>query len=176
VFVHDDDCWPGTKKELSYRRNARAKLQPMTDSNPFPLPPRLAALVDSLPMEEIAFTPVAVRARHDGWSPERQRAFIIRLALCGCVSLAAAAVGKTKKSVYDLRKRPDAGSFARAWGRALTWGRRGLHDRAMERALIGELRAYYYRGRKVADLRRYDNRMLGVVLRAAIARGDVRFN
>jgi len=148
----------------------------MPDSDPFALPPRLAALVDSLPMADIAFTPVAVRARHDGWSPERQRAFIVRLGLCGCVSLSVAAVGKTKKSVYDLRKRPDAGSFARAWDRALAWGRRGLHDRAMERALIGELRPYYYRGRKIADLRRYDNHMLGVVLRAAIARRDVRFN
>ena len=127
-------------------------------------------------MDEIAFTPVKVRPRHDGWSPERQRAFIIRLALCGCVSLSAAAVGKTKKSVYDLRKRADSESFARAWDRALTWGRRGLHDLAMERALIGELRPYYYRGRKVADLRRFDNQMLGVVLRASIARGDFRLN
>lgn len=148
-------------------------MSPMHDSDPFPLPPRLAALVDALPLDEIAFTPVAVRARHDGWSPERQRAFIIRLALCGCVVLACAAVGKTKKSVYDLRKRPDAASFARAWDRALSWGRSGLHDRAIERALIGELRPYFYRGRKIADLRRYDNRLLCVVLGAAIARGDL---
>lgn len=148
----------------------------MNDSDPFALPPRLAALVDSLPMDEIAFTPVAVRARHDGWSPERQRAFIIRLGLCGCVSLAAAAVGKTKKSVYDLRKRPGAESFARAWDRALAWGRSGLHDRAMERALVGELRTCFYRGRKVADVVRYDNQMLGVILRAAIARGEVSFD
>ena len=46
----------------------------------------------------------------------------------------------------------------------------------MERALIGEVRPYFYRGRKAADLVRFDNQMLEVVLRVAIARGEVTFN
>jgi hypothetical protein len=32
-------------------------------------------MVEDLPLDELAFTPVRVRARHDGWSVECQRAF-----------------------------------------------------------------------------------------------------
>lgn len=35
--------------------------------------------------ESLAFTPVVVRARYDGWTPDRQRAFIDRLSELGLV-------------------------------------------------------------------------------------------
>jgi hypothetical protein len=108
----------------------------------------------------LAFVPVPVRARRDGWTPERQRGFIGRLALCGCVSASARAVGMTKKSVYNLRERPDAGSFAAAWDRALGWGDGRMDDIAIERALHGEVRPYFYRGVKCGESVRHDNRLL----------------
>ena len=64
-----------------------------------------------MPLEELAFTPVPVRARHDGWTVERQKWFILRLALGGCVSVAARGVGMTRKSAYRLLDRPGAESF-----------------------------------------------------------------
>jgi hypothetical protein len=41
----------------------------MADS--YPLPPRLQAILEALPLAELAFAPVPVRARHDGWTPAR---------------------------------------------------------------------------------------------------------
>ena len=81
---------------------------------PFAFSPRLVALLRDMPLEELAFIAVPVRARHDGWTKVRQQGFILRLALGGCVTLAAKAVGKTRKSAYRLRERADAASFAAA--------------------------------------------------------------
>jgi hypothetical protein len=136
----------------------------MPDADAFSLPPRLAALADGLPMRELAFAPVPVRARHDGWTPERQRAFILRLGLSGCVSASAQAVGKTKKAAYDLRARDGAEGFARAWDRALGWGRERARDLALERALLGEVRPYFYRGRRCGEIVRHDNRLILALL------------
>ncbi len=142
----------------------------MRDSDPFALPPRLAAVAEGLPMEELAFEPVPVRPRHDGWSPVRQRAFILRLALCGSVTAAAEAVGKTKKAAYDLRERPGAEGFAAAWDTAVGWGRRSARDLAMERAILGEVKPVFYRGRRCGEHVRHDNRLLLALLRVEAAR------
>lgn len=69
-----------------------------------------------------AFEPVPVNPRRDGWTPERQRAFIGALAESGYVSHAAQAVQMTKESAYWLRRRPGAESFAAAWRAALSGG------------------------------------------------------
>jgi hypothetical protein len=62
------------------------------------------------------FTPVPrQRRRRDGWSEERQKAFIVALAVCGTVSKAARAVGSTARSAYRLLDSPGADSFAAAW-------------------------------------------------------------
>ena len=66
-----------------------------------------------------AFDPVpSASTRRDGWTPDKQRAFIERLGECGVVSIAARAVGMSPKSAYVLRKRPGAESFAAAWDEA----------------------------------------------------------
>lgn len=134
----------------------------MADS--YPLPPRLQAILEALPLAELAFTPVPVRARHDGWTPPRQIAFIHRLALCGSVATAARAVGMTRKSVYNLRERAGAEGFAAAWDRAQAMGRSGALDRAMERALAGEVRPVFYRGRKCGEHVRYNDGLTIAVL------------
>jgi hypothetical protein len=124
------------------------------------LPPRLAAILEDLPLDELAFTPVPVKPRRDGWTEARQLAFILRLALIGGVASAARAVGMSRESAYRLRDHPGAGSFAAAWDKALGWGRGRATDLGTERAIHGERRGVYYRGRKVGEEVRHDNRLL----------------
>ncbi|MET1111426.1 MAG: LysR family transcriptional regulator [Allosphingosinicella sp.] len=75
-----------------------------------------------LPTPPPDFTPVPVRARRDGWSPERQFAYVVALALLGHGGRAAQAVGMTGQSACRLRRRPGADAFNRlceaAWGLA----------------------------------------------------------
>lgn len=112
------------------------------------------------------FTPVPVKPRHDGWTAERQRAFILMLAQLGSVRQAAASVGKSRRSAYQLRRRDGAESFAAAWDRALAGGEDNAIRLGVERALHGMERPYFYRGRRVATCRVYDNALLRAALRA----------
>ena len=75
--------------------------------------------------------------RHHGWTPERQRLFLVALAALGTVDAAAQAVGMSRISASNLKKRADAGSFADEWDRALGFGRGMMFDYAMERAIHG---------------------------------------
>jgi hypothetical protein len=78
-----------------------------------------------------AFTPVPGRARRDGWTEERQRAFIAALDGTGCVGRAAAAVGMSRKSAYRLRRRKGAESFAAAWDSIMAARPRGTSSPAL---------------------------------------------
>ncbi|MFB0612205.1 hypothetical protein [Aurantiacibacter poecillastricola] len=73
-----------------------------------------------------AFHPVPVTPRRDGWTPERQAAFIGYLAQTRCVTTAAGMVGKDKTSAYRLRKRAGAEGFAAAWDVALGRGKQNV--------------------------------------------------
>ena len=128
----------------------------------------------------IPFEPVpANRARHDGWSEERQRVFIDQLARIGLVSAAARAVGMSTKSAYALRKRAGAESFAAAWDEAVGIGRFAAELTAIDRAFSGEARPVFYNGRKIGERIIHDNRLLLAVLRTRVypkrtrSRGDV---
>ena len=68
------------------------------------------------------FDPVPLRARRDGWTPERQVAFIRALAIGGCVRDACRSVGMTRSSAYVLYRHPHAASFRRAWDEAAALG------------------------------------------------------
>jgi hypothetical protein len=74
-------------------------------------------------------------------------------------------VGKSRESAYRLREHPGAASFAAAWGRAQSWGRGRATDLGLDRILNGEIRGIYYRGRKVGEEVRHDNRLLIAALR-----------
>jgi hypothetical protein len=126
----------------------------------YPLPPRLAAILEGLPLERLAFAPMPVKPRRDGWSPARQYGFIQRLALCGDVAASARGVGMSRESAWRRRARPGAEGFAAAWDEAAGWGADRLSDLGMERCLAGERRGIFYRGRKVGEERRFDNRLL----------------
>ncbi|WOE76393.1 hypothetical protein [Alterisphingorhabdus coralli] len=76
-------------------------------------------------------------ARHDGWSPERQREFIEYLADSGSVTDAARMVHMTTQSAYRLRREPRGKQFAAAWDAAIGHAMRKLTDIAMDRAILG---------------------------------------
>ena len=117
----------------------------------------------------LTFTPVAAKPRHDGWTPERQRHFILLLRAMGVVAAAAKAVGCTAQSAYKLRLRPDAGEFAAAWDRATSEGRSRAFDLAYERAGEGIEVPRYRRGKMVGTVRRVDDRLLIAALAYARA-------
>lgn len=125
----------------------------MTDS-PSPQPP--------------PFTPVPGRARHDGWTPERQRRFVAALAAMGVVAAAARAVGKSATAAYKLRGRPGAESLARAWDIAVQMAQDQAYQRAIDRALNGYEAPRYYRGVQVGTVHKIDYRLAFAALRALI--------
>jgi hypothetical protein len=126
------------------------------------------------------FRPVPMkRRRHDGWTPARQELFIIHLEMLGIVSAAAKAVGMSAKSAYALYNRSEAEqpagedhvpSFAEAWDRALDIGRENARDLAISRAVHGEVRPVFYRGRQVGERIVYDNRLVIKALELEMAR------
>ena len=71
------------------------------------------------PQSRIRFTPVPLKARHDGWTPARQLPFINVLAETHSITRACKAVGMSRESAYKLRDRPEARQFRLAWNRAL---------------------------------------------------------
>src|SRR6476659_4481722 len=71
-----------------------------TEAAPLPQPPQ--------------FDPAPTRKRHAGWTAERQRTFIERVALTGNIGEACALVGLSSTSYYNLCTKPGADSFVAA--------------------------------------------------------------
>ncbi len=111
-----------------------------------------------------AFSPVPLRCRADGWTPQRQAEFLAALALTRSVCAAARKVGMARETAYRLRRRADAASFAAAWdavlgrGLALRW-KVTVEDRA-QRAHYGLLKPLIYRGEHVGTVQQADNSAL----------------
>ncbi len=107
------------------------------------------------PSAPIDFTPAAIRARRDGWTPERQRAFIAALALRPSVTAAAASVGLSARSAYKLRGKAGAEGFAAAWDRAIeaAFARRiAAAAAAVPDIVDGSTVPYFYGGRQRGGL------------------------
>src|SRR5947209_7889281 len=113
-----------------------------------------------------AFTPVPRKCnRHDGWTPERQKAFIEALADTGSVTRAAAMVNMSTEGAYYLRRQPGAEEFRRAWDAALDYGVARMKDIAFERAIEGYLVPCFVGGRLLGWRRKYNDRLLMFCLR-----------
>lgn len=112
-----------------------------------------------------AFTPVPRRYRHDGWTPERQRAFIEALADTGCVDRAARMVNMAQTNCYALRRAPGAEEFRRAWEAALDFGLLRLKDIAFERAIEGQLVPVFVAGKLMGFRRKRNDALLMFCLR-----------
>jgi hypothetical protein len=128
-------------------------------------------------MDDLAppdFTPVPVRGRRDGWTPERQRAFIAAIASGSPSNHAARAVGMSKQTAHALRRRAGAESFSAAWEEAVRRAgvarRKGASERTCA-ALDGVRRPILYRRRVIGFRTRYDNRQLVRLLGQAFAKG-----
>jgi hypothetical protein len=106
------------------------------------------------------YAPVTLRARHDGWTAERQRSFLRALADTGCISEAAHATGISPRSAYRLRHHPDGKGFAAAWDQALQLAAARLMTTAYERAIKGGIREMWKNGKIVAEVREPSDRLL----------------
>ena len=113
------------------------------------------------------WVPVLRKRRKDGWSPDKQRAFIEALADCGSVITAAQTVGMSEASAYRLRRSPGAEAFDRAWSAAIDAAAKKLLDAAFERALVGTDEPVFDRdGKRVGRRLRQSDRLLMFLLRA----------
>lgn len=120
------------------------------------------------------FDPVPRKFRHDGWTPERQRAFIGALADTGSVKRAAMHVNMSPEGAYYLRRQRGSEGFRRAWEAALDFGVQRLKDEAFERALNGQLSPVFVGG-KLKGFRRVKNdRLLMFCLRMNMRGQDGR--
>ena len=106
------------------------------------------------------FEAVPRKRRHDGWTADRQRAFIAALAETGCVSEACAEVGITPRSAYRLREHPRAKAFCEAWGHALSMASARLASIAFERAIHGSTERIYRGGELVEERRKPSDKLL----------------
>jgi hypothetical protein len=98
------------------------------------------------------FLPVPLRARADGWTPERQARFIGLLAETGSVAEAARRVGMARESAWRLRRRAGAASFAYAWDAVEAVRRR--EPVAQRKITLDELREHAFDGPYVVHMRR----------------------
>lgn len=121
--------------------------------------------IPAAPVPDREFTPASVRNRADGWTPEKQRAFIACLADTGSVQHAAIRVGMSRESAYRLRRRHDAADFAVAWDAALSAATRCLTESCFHRAIHGVGVPVFYKGEIVGEKRTYSERLAMFLLR-----------
>ncbi|HEY0149224.1 MAG TPA: hypothetical protein VGB70_09465 [Allosphingosinicella sp.] len=112
----------------------------------------------------LRFTPVPLRARRDGWTPKRQRAFIHVLEETRSVTRAAAAVEMARETAYRLRQKTGAASFAAAWDAALAAPPPEIEVRPLEGILVPRI----VDGEQIGWRREADGRRLFNVLRAKL--------
>jgi hypothetical protein len=112
------------------------------------------------------------KARHDGWTAERQRTFLTVLAETGCISQACEEAGVSSRSAYRLRQRSDATAFANAWDQALRLATLRLTTVAFERAVRGTVREFWRGGELVATTRNPSDKLLTFLLSHLLPRGE----
>ncbi|HEX8585618.1 MAG TPA: hypothetical protein VF680_14565 [Allosphingosinicella sp.] len=130
-----------------------------TDASAAPTSPLAPAPAreDALPAF-LRFTPVPVKARHDGWSHAVQLRFVLAIARGAGVDEAARSVGRARVGAYRLRRRAGAESFAAAWDAAAAFAaeaRGAAHRRAVVGSSIETLLVpRFYRGRLIGYVER----------------------
>jgi hypothetical protein len=108
---------------------------------------------------DTGFTPVPRKPRSDGWTPERQRAFVEALAATGSVKHAAKAVNMSPVGAYYLRRQKGAEEFRAAWDAALAAGAELIETAALERAVHGVAVPIYHNGKQVGEKRVHNERL-----------------
>lgn len=146
----------------------------MKNNHPAKPDPRSAAVQKRRISRIPVFTPVELRARHDGWTPVRQADFIGYLAETRCVKQAAERVGMSRESAYRLRRKRGAEGFAAAWDFILegpvasdrAGGRKAkvTLEKLYQRARVGRYRPMMHAGRYVGMQKKPDISALLTVL------------
>lgn len=113
----------------------------------------------------IPFAPVPVRARSDGWTVEKQYAFVEALAETGVVEQACRRVGMSRTSADNLRRKPQGAQFRRAWETAIDYAMHRIEEEAHRRARDGVARPIFRNGEQVGEWRHYDERLTMFLLR-----------
>ncbi|WP_326525470.1 hypothetical protein [Sphingomonas sp.] len=103
-----------------------------------------------------AFTP---SRRHDGWTADRQRAFLDYIAQGCTVDDAATLVGLSAASAYAFRQRAAGAAFAVGWQAALLLQRNRLADDLTSRAFRGQIETVIRPDGTQVERHRYDNRL-----------------
>ena len=131
-----------------------------------PLTPQQQPSEQQPSARRIAFDPVQLRVRRDGWTADKQIRFIEALAGSKCVDEACRQVGMSDTSAYRLRNRPCGGPFRRAWDAAMDCQVHRLEQAFIDRAINGVPRPIFYRGEQVGEWRHFDERAAMFVLRS----------
>jgi len=113
----------------------------------------------------VPFEPVPVRRRQDGWTTERQLAFVEKLADTNSITAACKHVGMSRESVRKLRRRPGGRAFRDACDAALDCGYAAIEEAAAERSRNGVPRPIFYKGEQVGEWRHFDERLTMFLLR-----------
>lgn len=113
--------------------------------------------------------------RSDGWSLDRQAAFLRALSATHSVSEAARSVGRSRQSAYRLRSRLKGQAFDLAWEVAFHHSYDVLAHAALERALNGVERPVFYKGEQVGSYRRFDESLTVALLRSTTFAGNPVF-
>lgn len=102
--------------------------------------------------------------RHDGWTPDRQRAFLEAVADGHSVEAAARSVGLSAASAYAFRRRAAGAAFALGWDGARLLARETVVDALTQRVIDGqEERMARPDGSEIVRFR-YDNRLASAML------------
>jgi len=91
--------------------------------------------------------------------------FLALLAFKGNVTYAAVSVGVTRQTAYSERRRNE--TFKQEWNDALQIAYDGLEFEARRRAVEGVLEPVFQKGEQVGSIRKYSDRLLIVLMRAA---------
>ena len=118
------------------------------------------------PRPVIPFTPVPVRARNDGWTVDKQYAFIEALAETGIVEEACRRVGMSRTSADNLRRRPQRAPFRHAWQAAIDYSLYRMEEDAIRRSRHGVARPVFHKGEQVGEYRHFDERLTMFLLRS----------
>jgi hypothetical protein len=114
----------------------------------------------------VKFQPAELRPRHDGWTAEKQIAFLEALAETASVDHACRRVGMSRQSAYRLRRDLRAETFRDGWDNALDHALHQLEEAALSRAVHGVPRPIFYKGEQVGETRDYDERLTMFLLRS----------
>ena len=126
-----------------------------------PAPPQAdpAAQADNAPRAYVPATPTRYTQRSDGWTPDRQRGFLERIAEGATVDEASASVGLSPGAAYTLRRRAAGAAFALGWDAAKLVARPIVAETLFVRAIAGQTERVTRPDGEVIERHRYDNRL-----------------